>query len=164
MSSLRQGVLRAVRLLPETVKIGIEPETALPSTPKEEQRATGEPIPSKEATPDSAALKERDRKIEELQLELAASVLERQSLEDQEAALRGEQENAKAETAQKAREFASQLTEAKAAAQSDGFAQGLQEGKGQGYSEGLKQAQDEVKAEYLEKFGALVSLLEGFPS
>jgi flagellar assembly protein FliH len=40
---LRQGVLRAVRLLPDIVKIGAELETALPSDQKEEQISIGKP-------------------------------------------------------------------------------------------------------------------------
>jgi hypothetical protein len=36
-----RGVLRAVRLLPDVVKIGIENETALPSAQEEEQNSKG---------------------------------------------------------------------------------------------------------------------------
>ena len=48
MSSLRQGVLRAVRLLPDVVKIGAEPGAALPSAQEEEQLSTKERVSGEE--------------------------------------------------------------------------------------------------------------------
>ena len=48
MSSLRQGVLRAVRLLPDVVKIGAEPGAALPSAQEKEQLSTKERVSGEE--------------------------------------------------------------------------------------------------------------------
>ncbi|NLL36945.1 MAG: hypothetical protein GX256_05420 [Fretibacterium sp.] len=167
MSSLRQGVLRAVRLLPEAVKIGIEPETALPSEKKEEQHsnvplASSGAAPSKEVTADTALLEEQKQRIKGLQAELAAALEQRQALEEQGAHLQTELEAARAEVKQKESAFAAQIEGARAQARQEGHAQGEQEGRERGYSAGLEQARTEVKAEYLERFGAVTSLLENF--
>jgi flagellar assembly protein FliH len=52
--------LRAVRLLPDVVKIGVEPETALPSIQEEEQLSNKERFSSEEASPDAPDAKGPD--------------------------------------------------------------------------------------------------------
>ncbi len=156
-------MLRAVRLLPDTVKIGIEPDTALLVNTDEEQVTDVESAENTE-TSESKALQEAQGKLEELQSALAYAVSEKQSLESRLSVLQSELNTAKADFIRKEQELHAGLSAAREAAEKDGFLKGEQNGREKGYSEGIKQANDEAEASYREKLGALVNLLESYAS
>lgn len=181
MSSLRQGVLRAVRLLPDAVKIGVKTETALPSNQEEEQLSHEEKQPAapsgpgtspKEAPqstpPDSAVpaapadpLKELKTQIERLQADLREAKAEKQQLSGKISTLETEVTSAKEAFNQKERALTASVDAARETARTEGRTQGHAEGLESGRQAGLQKARAEVEAQYREKFSQLVATLEG---
>ena len=183
MSSLHQGVLRAVRLLPDVVKIGVEPDTALPPDRGEEQILNEGNISDGGNSPESQEVSEAPKPREEPKQTPAAPVIdhlkELQSLiaaletqlneaKGKEQGFMGQIKSLEAEVsatknayAQKERELAAGADAVKAQAKTEGREQGHSEGLQKGYDEGLKKAQIEVEGRYREKFSSLAAALEG---
>ncbi len=164
MSSLRQGVLRAVRLLPNVVKIGVEPETALPSIQEEEQLLNGTSVsdPKREElfTPENPDKKWKD-KIAELQENLTGSELARLQLANKIASLEEELAKVKETAVRKEHELTASVETQKEQARVEGYAQGHAEGLENGHKAGLENARLEAASQYHEKFSILAGLLEG---
>ena len=164
MSSLRQGVLRAVRLLPNVVKIGVEPETALPSIQEEEQLLNGASVsdPKRE---DLLILENSDKKLKdkitELQENLTGVELARLQLENKIASLEKELANVKETAVQREHELTAGVEARKEQARVEGYAQGHAEGLENGHKAGQEKAHVEAASQYREKFSVLVGLLEG---
>lgn len=182
MSKLHQGVLRAVRLLPDVVKIGVEPETALPSDPEEELSKKGQPSPGEEQSsglsekkqpevsktkeepaqaPVTDALKEMQNLISSLETQLRETKAREQALAGKVSALEADLSTTRSVYVQKERELAAGAEAVKAQARAEGKAQGHDEGLQKGYDEGLRKAQGEIEEQYRENFSSLVGALEG---
>jgi flagellar assembly protein FliH len=179
-------VLRAVRLLPDAVKIGVEAETALPSVQEEEQISNGAApdksapasgrtasdfgktqiqIPARQesgakgAPPDP--LKDLKNQMESLQKNLSDAETARTRLLEKITSLETELARFKEASAQKERETAASIDAVKAQACTEGRAQGHAEGVESGYKAGLEKAHAEISENYKEKFTGLAELLEG---
>ena len=168
MSSLHQGVLRAVRLLPDVVKIGVESKTALPSDQREEQLLSelelSGALESKEEagqTPVVDHLKELQSLIDALSAQLNEAKGKEQSLMGRINTLESELSAAKNEFVQKERELTANVEAAKEQARAEGRSEGHGEGLQKGYNDGLSKAETEVEGKYREKFSSLVAALEG---
>ncbi len=173
MSRVHQRVLRAVRLLPQAVKIGIADSDSPEDEPKQQEER---PRPSvstrsrpsapvnrtaRRTPPPPNPNRELLQKIDELQEKLneaeaknAALTQERDKLASEIDGIREDYEGRKKELeAGAAAQAAKVAEEARAKAKDEGW--------NTGHSEGLSAAQTEVKKEYLDKFSGLVSVLEG---
>lgn len=171
MSSRRQRVLRAVRLLPQAVKIGIAEEPDPPEEPKPEPKpererpaprpkAAPRPAPAQKPappSPDRALLK----KIDALQESLTEAELRYSQLNEAKERLEAEIDGVKADYEGRKRTLEAESAAAAAKAAEEARTQGHKQGWEAGHSEGLSAAQAEVKKEYLDKFSTLVSGLEG---
>lgn len=178
MSRIRQRVLRAVRLLPEAVKIGIEPEPALPPVQEEEQNsnesqiAETSPCEAREGVKsvdagDEPALKpgpdpELLQEIETLRASLGELEAENARLTEAKGKLESEIGDIRADYEKRKREIEAGAAEAAAKAAEEARARGHDEGWNAGRSEGFDTAQAEVKKEYSDRFSAAVSALEDF--
>jgi flagellar assembly protein FliH len=165
LSDLRQGILRAVRLLPDVVKVGVGAETALPSLLEEGQFSNEEfsfetmknDVP-KENAPDP--LQELSVRVAELQSDLAASEAVKKQLASRLSSLESELAKTKEDAARRERELTLSVEAAGERARAEGKTKGHAEGLESGRQASLVLARSEVKEEYKEKFSALVSLLE----
>ncbi len=161
MSNFRQGVLRAVRLLPEVVKIGIETETALSSIQGEEQLFNEEVFAGKEETfsmPDPIA--ELNGRIAELQATLEAAEAATRRSQERISALEAELAGVRAASTQKEREMTAGIETTREQARVEGSARGHAEGLENGYKAGLDKIRTEIETQYREKFANLVVVLE----
>lgn len=163
MSRAPQRVLRAVRLLPEAVKIGIEPEPALSPQPEEEQDLHEREPSADEAAEPAAEGPDPEllRRIEELQAELGSA--RAQLAEASEARLRLESEidGVRADCDRRRRELEEGAAAAAQEAAREAQERGRREGWDKGHDEGLAVARAEVEKQYLDKFSALTDSLEG---
>ena len=173
MSSLRQGVLRTVRLLPGVVKIGEKPKTALPSVQEGEQLSS-EALSAEKTLEEKKNLDHDAQKLKELHetkvLNGKVAALEgrlsdakalEQDLLGKIASLESEAAGVKNAFAQKERDLVASVDAAREKARSEGSAQGYSEGLENGRQTGLAQARTEIEGQYREKFSGLVSLFEG---
>ena len=168
MSNLRQGVLRAVRLLPDVVKIGVSPETALPSDQREEQLLNDGELSEiselkEETNRQSSAvdhLKELQSLITEQEAQLNATKDKEIALTAQIKSLEAEISAVKSASIQKERELTADADAVREQARAEGREQGHNEGLQKGYDEGLAQARAEMEGQYREKFSSLVTALE----
>ena len=166
MSSVRQKVLRTVRLLPEAVKIGMESEAALslPALPLErgeEQRSNeGEAVleaPTPRERDENEELREQ---IGDLRRRLDDAERRNADLSREKAELEAEAERLRLDYAERERALESRVQGEGERAREEGRLQGEAEGRESGHAEGLRTARVEVEALYLKKLGGLVSLLE----
>jgi flagellar assembly protein FliH len=180
LSNLRQGILRAVRLLPDVVKIGVEAETALPSRQEEEQLLSGEapgkvtdeasdevsgearkPSKKESTPPPPDPFKELTGRIAALQTDMVASEAAKTQLVSKIASLEAELARSKDEFARKEREMTAGVEAAREQARAEGRTKGYDEGLESGHRAGLERARVEVQGEYRERFTGLVAALEG---
>lgn len=163
MSNLRQGVLRAVRLLPEVVKIGIETETALSSVQGEEQLLNEEVSAKKEETtftpPDPMA--ELNERIAALQKAVDAAEASKRQSQEKISALEAELAGVRDAATRREREMAAEVRAAGEQARAEGSARGHAEGLENGYKAGLEKVRAEIETQYRDKFANLVAALEG---
>jgi len=158
-------VLRAVRLLPDVVKIGVEPETALPSSQEEEQLLhedkLSEALDSKEEQQALIAepLKELQNLTVALEAQLNEARVKEQGFVGKVNSLEAELSSVKNASVQKERELTASVDEAREQARAEGREQGHDEGLLKGYNEGLSKAKAEVEGQYREKFSSLVTTL-----
>lgn len=149
----RANIIRAVRVLPEAVKVGMSPVAA--EAPDDVAAESG----ARDVEQDrDAAL---NREIDRLRAELHAAeqqnrdFLARLSLSEKEMAK--ERERLAAE-----RQEMKAAIEAEAAALKKMAAtEGAEEGRKSGYEEGVTRAREEIALEYETRVASLVSLLEG---
>ena len=187
MSSVlsHQRVLRAVRLLPEAVKIGVGAESEIEA---EAEQAEAE-IKEQEQEQDkhkqeleqerAAALKKSDerlspllnkqnkeltQKVRELQEELDRLEIEKLGLTEAKNKLEAEIEGVKADYENRKREVEAGAEEAARQAAEEARAKGHDEGFNSGHAEGLAAAHKEVEQEYLDKFAGLMNILNGINS
>ena len=161
MSSVRQRVLRTVRLLPQAVKIGMESEAALSLEEGEEQRSN-----EGEAAPEAPTPRERDEneelreQIGDLLRRLDGAERRNADLSREKAELEAEAERLRLDYAERERALESRVQGEEERAREEGRLHGEAEGRESGHAEGLRTARVEVEALYLKKLGGLVSLLE----
>ena len=165
MSSVRQRVLRTVRLLPQAVKIGMESEAALPLEQGEEQRSNGEDgIGVAEALASGEPVRDENRelldRIEELSRRLNDAERRSEELAREKAEAEAGRERLREEYAEKERALEARVLGESERAREEGRLRGEAEGREAGHVEGLRTAKVEVEALYLKKLGGLVSLLE----
>ncbi|MBR1673098.1 MAG: hypothetical protein IJ702_09225 [Fretibacterium sp.] len=179
MSRVHQRVLRAVRLLPQAVKIGIaepDPPEEEPEPQRVERPRSASPRPRPSApvsraprrTPPStpkpqppAPDRELLKKIEELEASLSAAEAQNAELAQAKSKLESEIDGVKADYEGRKRELEANAASQAAKVADEARAKAKEEGWNAGHSEGLAAAQAEVKKEYLDRFSALVSVLEG---
>ena len=161
MSSVRQRVLRTVRLLPQAVKIGMESEAALSLEQGEEQRSN-----EGEAAQEAPTPRERDEneelreQIGDLLRRLDGAERRNADLSREKAELEAEAERLRLDYAERERALESRVQGEEERAREEGRLHGEAEGRESGHAEGLRTARVEVEALYLKKLGGLVSLLE----
>ena len=165
MSSVRQRVLRTVRLLPQAVKIGMESEAALPLEQGEEQRSNGEVgIGVAEAPASDEPVRDENRelldRIEELSRRLDDAERRSEELAREKAEAEAGTDRLREEYAEKERALEARVLGESERAREEGRLRGEAEGREAGHAEGLRTAKVEVEALYLKKLGGLVSLLE----
>ena len=166
MSSVRQKVLRTVRLLPETVKIGMESEAALslaalPLEQGEEQRShEGEAVPEASIPGERGETEELREQMEDLRRCLDDAERRNADLSRERAELEAEAERLRLDYAERERALESRVQGEEERAREEGRLQGEAEGRESGHAEGLRTAKVEVEALYLKKLGGVVSLLE----
>ena len=182
MSRVHQRVLRAVRLLPQAVKIGIdEPDTPEEEPKQEEERprssASPRPRPSapinrtarrvppspsgKAQPPAPGPNKELLQKIDELQTKLSEAEAQNAALAQERDKLASEIDGVKADYQGRKKELEAGAAAAAAKVADEAREKAKKEGWDAGHSEGLSAARNEVKKEYLDKFSGLISVLEG---
>jgi flagellar assembly protein FliH len=174
-------VLRAVRLLPDAVKIETQAETALPSVQEEEQIANegtpdgdaiGRPSSSgsgkNRARPEGGAaeapadpLRDLKNQMESLQKNLSDVEAARAQLLEKMASTEAELAQVREASARMERETAASIEAVKEQARTEGRERGHAEGLDNGYNAGLEKARAEVSEQYREKFAALAEALEG---
>ncbi len=149
----RANIIRAVRVLPEAVKVGISPVAE--EVPDDVVAESG----AKEVEQDrDAAL---NREIERLRAELHAAeqqnrdFLARLSLSEKEMAKEREKFAAERQGMKTAIEAEAAALKKKAATE------GAEEGRKSGYEEGVTRAREEIALEYETRVASLVSVLEG---
>lgn len=163
MSSVRQKVLRTVRLLPQAVKIGMESEAALPLEQGEEQRSNGGEGVSDAAVPGDRERDENEELLEqiaELRRRLSDADRRNADLEREKVEIQAEAERLRLEYAGKERDLEARARDEALKACEEGRLRGEAEGREAGHAEGLQTAKVEVEALYLKKLGGLVSFLE----
>ena len=161
MSSVRQKVLRTVRLLPEAVKIGMESEAALSLEQGEEQRShEGEAVPEALIPRERGENEELRERMEDLRRRLDDAERRNADLSREKAELEAEAERLRLDYAERERALESRVQGEGERAREEGRLQGEAEGRESGHAEGLRTARVEVEALYLKKLGGLVSLLE----
>ena len=153
---LRRNILRAVRMLPQTVRIGVVPEdgktddeTASADAPVEAETNYAESeldIARKEAN----VFRAQSVRMEKENAELLSRI---QALEAEIAKLGAQVDS---ERRQMTAELESESRKLFERARSEGRAEGQKTGR----EEGLVQAKKEISAEYAQRFSALVSRLE----
>lgn len=165
-----QRVLRAVRLLPQAVKIGIEAEPALPPEKEEEQRShellketettetdrSGADSQAASSSPDSELLQE----LENLRQKVAELEAKNAELDEARREAEAQIDGAKTEYEEKRRVLDEEVEGRAAAAEAEARKKGRDEGWQTGHEEGLTQARTEVEAEYLERFSSLVAFID----
>ena len=174
MSSLRRGVLRAVRLLPDAIKIGVETEAALPPKGEEEQLSNGklgEKLPNEtQDTPDgleanteehTGLLQKLSEQLEALQAQLDVAEAEKRELSNKISSLETEAARVKEAFAQKEQELVASVDAERAQARAEAKVQGHAEGLESGRVAAEHQAQSEAEGRYRGKFSNLASALEG---
>jgi len=151
--SPRTNLIRAVRLLPEAVKVGLGP------LPDEQVEVLSPVDPGREAAvrdehagllDEVERLRESIRRVEQENRDLAARVAlsekelsdERRKLEANRQRMKADME-AEAESVRKAAEV-----------------EGAERGRSAGYEEGARKAREEIALEYEQKVSSLVALLE----
>jgi flagellar assembly protein FliH len=172
-------VLRAVRLLPDAVKIGIENETALPSDRKEEQISNGLPTAAKSALkgalndspkdspkdsppPKPNPLEELSGQMRDLRANLSAIESAKAQLTEKMKLTEAELVRSREDFARKEREMEAGLQAAKERARAEGREQGQAEGLESGYKNGLEKARREVEEQYRVRFANAAALVESF--
>ena len=153
---LRRNILRAVRMLPQTVRIGVVPEderaddeTGAADVPVESETDHAESeldIARKEAN----VFRAQSVRMEKENAELLSRI---QALEAEIAKLGAQVDS---ERRQMTAELESESRKLFERARSEGRAEGQKTGR----EEGLVQAKKEISAEYAQRFSALVSRLE----
>ena len=184
MSRVHQRVLRAVRLLPQAVKIGIDEPDSLEETgeePKQEERnhpsissrprpsapvnRTARRVPSSPSSKAKPAVPEPNKellqKIESLEASLSEAEEKNAALTQERDKLASEINGVKADYEGRKKELEANAAAEAAKMADEARAKAKEEGWNAGHSEGLSAAQSEVKKEYLDKFSGLVSVLEG---
>jgi len=148
--------------LPDVVKIGVEPETALPSDQEEEQILNGENLPEEEPQPPVIEpLKELQNLIDALSAQLNEAKTKEQRFMEKINSLEADLSAARNASIQKERELAASVDAAREQARAEGREQGRSEGLKNGYDEGLQKARTDVDGQYREKFSSVVAALEG---
>jgi len=154
--------------LPDVVKIGVEPETALPSDQREEQLLSeeklSEALESKEEQKQASViepLKELQNLIAALELQLNEAKTKEQDFRGKIHSLETEMSAVKNASIQKERELAASVDAAREQARAEGRNIGRDEGLQKGYDEGLSKAKAEIEEQYRVKFSSLASALEG---
>ncbi|MDI9370229.1 MAG: hypothetical protein GX181_02610 [Synergistaceae bacterium] len=146
-------IIRAVRVLPEAVKIGLAPEEA--EAPEESLDSQG-PREAERGGDESL-----QKEIERLKVELENERLEnsdlvsRLSLSEKEMVRERENLAAERDRMKAAMQAEAESLKKKAAVE------GAEEGRKAGYEEGAATAREEISREYEEKVSSLVSVLEG---
>ncbi len=150
-----QRLFRAVRLLPEVVRVG----ASLEGTPGIPEDPLAAPPPEEDP---------QDQEIRQLKEELQRGRDEREELQGAlRASARREEEARRAleelqrQGEQREQELRSQLAEELRRQEGEARTRGHQEGHQAGYAEGQNRALREVEATYRARFSDLVQLLEG---
>lgn len=185
MSDLRQGVLRAVRLLPDVVKIGAEPERDSASfreeshpsnranrdrsAGKKENPSAGENTPEAPKSETSGELpadplQELKDQIAALQAELAETRSAKAQVVSRVASLEAELAENREAVAKKEQELAAGVEANREQAKREGREKGHAEGLKSGREAALSQARTEIAKEYRDKLSGLVTLIESFAS
>jgi len=151
--SPRTNLIRAVRLLPEAVKVGLGPlpdETVELLSPVDPGRESAVRDEHAGLLDEVERLRESIRRVEQENRDLAARVAlsekelsdERRKLEANRQRMKADME-AEAESVRKAAEV-----------------EGAERGRSAGYEEGARKAREEIALEYEQKVSSLVALLE----
>ena len=191
MSSVlsHQRVLRAVRLLPEAVKIGVSSEPEEPEELESEGSGEGEPEVKAEVKEQedknqelnkklererAEALRKSDerlspllnkqnkeltQKVRDLQADLDRLEIEKLGIEEAKNKLESENNNVKADYENRKCEIEANADAMAKQAADEARAKGHDEGFNSGHAEGLAAARKEVEQEYLNKFSGLMQIL-----
>jgi len=154
--------------LPDVVKIGVEPETALPSDQKEEQLLNEEKlfkVSESQEELKQAPVIEQIRELQNLtavlELQLNEAKAREQGFMGKIHSLESEVSAVKNASIQKERELAAGADAAREQARAEGRDKGHSEGLQKGYDEGLNKVRAEVEEQYRVRFSSLATVLEG---
>ncbi len=147
------NVLRAVRLLPEAVRIGSAPssETVLPEEFPRETAPRGR---------QDDLLAQLTEELAQLKSRLEESESENRELSSRTAALEGELSGEKVRVDEERKKLISEMEAASASARKKAAADGFEEGRKAGYDQGIDDARKEASRDAAEKIRSAVGLLE----
>ena len=152
----RQRLIRAVRLLPGTAKIGMA--SAFPSEnielSEEGTRVVTSPVPSSLPDPKDLTILQLNERIAQIEGHLNTALAAEAKLREEQDGLR------KAVAAERDELYAKNKEEQKQALLA-AEKEGKQRGYDMGYAEGLETAEKTVRTDYSDRFSSLVALLEG---
>lgn len=154
----RQRLIRAVRMLPETAKIGVFPNKDEFSKAKTDEH---EPLNRRGALVDIAPQPDpREAKIEQLNIQLSSLEERLRSAQEEIASLKAANDSLAQSIDLERQELHLKAQSEAQAACSLAKEQGHQEGVTAGYVEGTQKAQEQLQAEYRERFATYVQMLE----
>ena len=169
--SIRQRVLRTVRLLPQAVKIGVleteikqsgnKPDEPKIKPDKNLQASPQKTTPEINKTQSAPALDlEIVAQISKLQDSLANEQLRNMELTEAKNKLESEINGVKLDYESRKRAIEADAASNAKKAADEARAKGYDEGFSKGHDEGLSKAREEVENEYLEKFSGLVKIID----
>ena len=151
--SPRTNLIRAVRLLPEAVKVGLGPlpdETVELLSPVDPGRESAVRDEHAGLLDEVERLRESIRRVEQENRDLAARVaLSEKELSDERRRLEADRQRMKAD-------MEAEAESVRKAAE----VEGAERGRSAGYEEGARKAREEIALEYEQKVSSLVALLE----
>ncbi len=151
--SPRTNLIRAVRLLPEAVKVGLGPlpdESVEVLSPVDPGRETAVRDEHAELLEEADQLRDAVRRVEQENRDLAARVtLSEKELSDERRRLETDRQRMKAD-----------MEAAAEAVRKAAEVEGAERGRSAGYEEGARKAREEIALEYEQKVSSLVALLE----
>jgi len=151
--SPRTNLIRAVRLLPEAVKVGLGPlpdETVELLSPVDHGRESAVRDEHAGLLDEVERLRESIRRVEQENRDLAARVaLSEKELSDERRRLEADRQRMKAD-------MEAEAESVRKAAE----VEGAERGRSAGYEEGARKAREEIALEYEQKVSSLVALLE----
>ena len=151
--SPRTNLIRAVRLLPEAVKVGLGPlpdETVELLSPVDPGRESAVRDEHAGLLDEVEGLRESIRRVEQENRDLAARVaLSEKELSDERRRLEADRQRMKAD-------MEAEAESVRKAAE----VEGAERGRSAGYEEGARKAREEIALEYEQKVSSLVALLE----
>ena len=154
----RQRLIRAVRMLPETAKIGVFPVRDESLKKKLDER---EPVNQGGSLIDVAPQPDpREAKIEQLNIQLASLELQLSNAQKEIASLKDANESLARSVEVERQELRAKAQAEAEVTRASAKEQGHQEGVTAGYVEGTQKAQEQLQVEYRERFASYVQMLE----